>query len=235
LPIRTAKSHCRVWLSRVSGRPSVATHSGPAPSRFGCWSDEEFESPPGSQPSGANPEEPSEILVIKSDSVKSRNFRLAPQSGHVSNFCGIYPPVLEPRQIPCSQTGPSANRGAVQPGQPDWTRFEPGQWKHNFRVDDSPGRVRQRVVSRNRDAALENKICYAYWWWGLVARLFWRTARSGRQMAEAGVTVPFPACTLARLPRCRDTDPAKSRCHAETPSNYCILGWDSQSAKVTVP
>jgi hypothetical protein len=50
-----------------------------------------------------------------------------------------------------------------------------------------------------------------------------------------GVRVPLPACALARLPRCRDIDPAKSRCHAEAPPNYCIFGWNSQSAKVTVP
>jgi hypothetical protein len=50
-----------------------------------------------------------------------------------------------------------------------------------------------------------------------------------------GVTVPVPVCTLAQQPRSRDTDLANSRCHAETPPDYCIFGWDSQSAKVTLP
>jgi hypothetical protein len=49
------------------GHPDVGTHSGLAPIRFwGCWSDKEFESTPGSQSSGANPEETSGALVVKS-------------------------------------------------------------------------------------------------------------------------------------------------------------------------
>jgi len=74
---------------------------------------------------------------------------------------------------------------------PDGTRFEPGPWKHNFRVDDSAERVRQRV--RRKEMRLWKEICYAYWWWGFVAQLFWLSTNqsnySGRQMAEAAPTV----------------------------------------------
>jgi hypothetical protein len=52
---------------RLVGHLEVGTHSGPAPIRFGgCWPDKEFESTPGSLSSGANPEETSETLVMKS-------------------------------------------------------------------------------------------------------------------------------------------------------------------------
>ena len=53
---------------RMVGHPEVGTHGewASVDSFGGCWSDKEFESTPGSLSSGDNPEETSEMVVMKS-------------------------------------------------------------------------------------------------------------------------------------------------------------------------
>jgi hypothetical protein len=105
----------------------------------------------------------------------------------------------------CFQRGLSAPSMLVHVGQPDWTRLEPWPWKYNPRVDDSPG-VTGKGSAGIKDAALENKICYAYWWWGLVVQLFWRSTNQSNctlRVPNGGdhpgrVTATLPVCTLAR-------------------------------------
>ena len=54
-------------FGRFVGHPDVGTHNWVGADSFGgCCSDKEFESTPGSQSSRANPEEISEMLVMKS-------------------------------------------------------------------------------------------------------------------------------------------------------------------------
>jgi hypothetical protein len=49
---------------------------------------------------------------------------MAPQSGHVSNFCGSVDPLIEPADVYCFERDSSAPPTPVQGGHPVWTRLE---------------------------------------------------------------------------------------------------------------
>ena len=50
--------------------------------------------------------------------------KLAPQSGYVSNSCGSVDPLIEPADVYCFQSDPSAPPTLVHGGHPAWTRLE---------------------------------------------------------------------------------------------------------------
>jgi len=60
----------------------------------------------------------------QSDSVKSRSKRLAPQSGHVSNFCHPAGPVIEPMDDYRFDRDPCGPLTRTHGGHPVWTRLE---------------------------------------------------------------------------------------------------------------
>jgi len=49
---------------------------------------------------------------------------MAPQSGHVSNFCGSVDALIEPADAHCSQIDSSAPPTLVHGGHPVWIRLE---------------------------------------------------------------------------------------------------------------
>ena len=59
---------------------------------------------------------------------------MAPQSGHVSNFCHPVDPVIEPVDPYCFQTDRWEAPRRVQVGYPVWTRFELAEGGDSIRM-----------------------------------------------------------------------------------------------------
>ncbi len=111
------------WVER---RPLEVGHAlWPALIRLGMLVGSRVRIHAGVTGNSANPEETLKCPVMKSiHSVKSRSFRLAPQSGHVSDFWGSVGPLIEPADVNCFQNNSSAPPTLVYGGHPVWKRLQ---------------------------------------------------------------------------------------------------------------
>jgi hypothetical protein len=64
---------------------------------------------------------------------------LAPQSGHISNFCGPVSPLIEPLVAHCFECDPCELLADVHDRHPVWTRLELAKGAQgNFRIPGNP-------------------------------------------------------------------------------------------------